>query len=154
MARVTPARSAVALGAVVALMILLSACTAPLTLGESSNGMTNSLDTAAIAEAITATSDSIELTTVETSRDGLTTKLYVRPTISTGGLTSAELDGLLRVAYTQSLGQVSTIEVRAFDASDKAVDLSAPATELGIHYLPHTNSISYSTEFLAKAYAE
>ena len=93
--------------AAAAMILLLAACSSP----------SESLDTAAIADAVTATSDSIESTSVETSRDGTTTLLYVRPTITTDGLTADELDALLEVAYTQSLGAVSTIEIRTVDAS-------------------------------------
>lgn len=154
MARVGARRTVAAVGTAVAVLVMLSACFFIPTSGESSNGMTNSLDTAAIAESITATSESITTTDVSTSRDGLTTKLYVRPAISTPGLTADELDALLRVAYAESLGEVSTIEIRTVDSSDDPVDLSPAATELGIHFLPHTNSISYSTEILDKAYGE
>ena len=154
MARVGTRRAVAAVGTAVAVLMLLSACFLIPTSGESSNGMTPSLDTAAIAESITATSDSITTTDVSTSRDGFTTKLYVRPAISTPGLTSDELDALLRVAYAESLGEVSTIEIRTVDSSDDPVDLTEAATALGIHFLPHTNSISYSTENLTKAYGE
>lgn len=147
-------RAGAAVGIAVAVLALLSACLFIPTSGESSNGMTPSLDTAALAEAVTATSGSITETTVSTSRDGFTTKLYVRPTISTAGLSSGELDALLRVAYAESLGEVSTIEIRTVDGADDPVDLSEAATELGIHFLPHTNSISYSTEILSKAFGE
>ena len=148
-------RRATAAGALLALVLALSACSPLLpTPGESGSPMTNSLDTSAIADAITATSATIESAEVETTRDGVTTVLFVRPTISTGGLTSDELDALLRVAYAESRGAVSTIEIRTVDASDKPVDLEPAAEELGIHFLPHTNSITYSTTTLASEYGE
>ena len=148
-------RGARVVGALLALLLSLSACSPLLpTPGESGSPMTNSLDTSAIAGAITATSGTIESTDVETALDGATTVLFVRPTISTGGLTSDELDALLRVAYAESRGAVSTIEIRTVDASDKPVDLGPAASELGIHYLPHTNSITYSTTTLASEYGE
>lgn len=151
------ARRATAALAVAALVVAsLTACflIPSFPSGESSNGMTNSLDTDAIAEAVTATSASIETTTVDTRVDGLTTLLYVRPVITTAGLTADELDALLRVAYQQSLGEVATIEVRTVDASDEPVDVKAAATELGIHYLPHTNSVTYSTTTLDTEYGQ
>jgi hypothetical protein len=37
------------------------------------------------------------------------------------------------------------IEVRTEHADEEPVDLVPAASDLGIHYLPHTNSVSYST---------
>lgn len=143
-----------AVGAVIVLL-LLSACSLILpTPGESGSPMTNSLDTSAIADAVTATSGNIDSTRIETARDGTTTVLYVRPTISTAGLTADELGAVLRVAYDQSRGEVSTIEIRTVDSSDAPLDLEPAAIELGIHYLAHPNSISYSTTVLDTEFSE
>ena len=130
--------------AAAAMILLLAACSSP----------AKPLDTAALADAVTVTSGSIESTSIETGRDGTTTVLYVKPTITTEGLTADELDALLKVVYTESLGAVSTIEIRTVDANDDSVDLEPAASELGIHYLSHPNFISYSTEILKDAYGD
>ena len=136
------------------LVVILTACLPFPFTGESNDGMTNKLDTAAIAEAVTATSGTISTTTVETSLDGFNTRLYVRPVITTEGLTADELDAVLKVAYEQSRGDVSAIEVRTVDTSDEAVDLGTAATELGIHHVQNINSVTYSTVYLDEAYGE
>lgn len=135
-------------------LVLLTACSHLPFIGESSNGMKNNVDTTAIAAAITETSASIESTLVDTSLDGLTTRLYVRPVITTDGLTSSELDALLRVAFEGSRGQVSAIEVRTVDGDDEPVDIKTAASGLTIQYLDNLNSVTYSTVYLEKAYAE
>ena len=137
-----------------AVVLLLTACLPFPPLGESSNGMKNSIDTTAVAEAVTATSDAIETTIVETTIDGLTTALYVRPQISTESLTPAELEGVLRVAYELTRGEVATIQVRTVDSADEPLDLSVAAGELGIRHLTHINSVSYSTTNLETAFSE
>ena len=68
--------------------MLLAACLPFPTLGESSNGMSPSIDTEAVATAVTATSSNIESTVVETSIDGLTTRLWVAPVLPVGTLTA------------------------------------------------------------------
>lgn len=136
-------RLAATLTATLVVLIGLSGCFA---LGSSP------IDTELVATEVTATTNSIESTTVETSVDGLTTLLYVRPVITSAGLTRDELDAVLRVAYTLSVGKAATIEIRTVDLADEPVDLEPAAIELGIHYLPHTNSISYSTTVLAEKY--
>jgi hypothetical protein len=148
-------RWAAALATAIMVVVGLSACfllpsTSP---GESENPLTPSIDSASLADEVTATSGNIEKTEISTERDGLTYVLYVRPTITTAALTSQELDALLRVAYSESLGEVSTIEVRTVDVNDDPVDLTAAADELGIHYLANIHSITYSTESLKKSYA-
>ena len=149
-------RVATAVGIAALVVGSLSACflLPSLPSGESSNTMTNSLDTEAIAEAVTATSPSIETTTVDTRIDGLTTLLYVRPEITSAGFTAAELEAVLRVAYEQSLGEVATIEIRTVNAADEPVDVKTAAAELGIHYMPHTNSVTYSTTTLDTEFAQ
>lgn len=137
-------RRIISLAATFTLLVSLSACFAL---------PSNAIDTESIATEVTATTDSIESTIVETSVDGLTTLLYVRPVITTAGLTSDELDAVLRIAFTLSAGKAGTIEIRTVDVADEPVDLQPAAIELGIHYLPHTNSISYSTTVLAEEYA-
>ena len=133
----------------------LSACALlPQNSQESGNGMSGSIDTVALGEAITATSPNIESTVIDVTLDGFNHALFVGPVITSAGLTSSELDAILRVAYTKSLGSVQSIEIRTEDVNEKAVDVKAAAIELGIHYLPLVNSVSYSTEFLKKAYDE
>ncbi|MEO8094898.1 MAG: hypothetical protein ABI632_08195 [Pseudolysinimonas sp.] len=154
MARVGVRRSVSAAAIATALVLLLAACfllptPSP---GESDSGM-SSVDTTAIADAITATTPTITSTSVDTSLDGLTTMLHVGPSVTTS-LTAPELDAVLRVAYAQSLGQVATIEVRTVDADNRPVDVKAAATELGIHFLPHVNSVTYSTTTLDTVYGK
>ena len=91
---------------------------------------------------------------METSRDGSNTRLYVRPLINSDGLTSEELNAVLKVAYLKSVGSVQAIEVRTVDSSDEPIGLSAAASELGIHYVDNVDSVTYSTVFLEKAYGE
>jgi hypothetical protein len=116
--------------------------------------MTNSIDTEAIATAVTATSENIETTAVETSIDGLTTRLWVAPKITSEGLTAAELDAVLRVAYTESIGKVSTIEIRTLTPDDETIDVASAASELGIQHTEKIHSVTYSTEYLDEAYGE
>lgn len=111
----------------------------------------DSIDTQSIAEAVTATSDSIASTLVETSTDGLTTRLWVAPII-TDELTSAQLDALLQVAYEESKGRVSTIEISPLDANENSVDISNAASGLGIQYDGSQGSAKYSTQYLDEAY--
>jgi hypothetical protein len=125
---------------------LLTACLQPMT--------RDSIDTDAIAEAITATSDSIDSTAVETSIDGLTTHLYVRPVVGPEGLTSDELDAVLRVAYEETRGRVSAIEIRTVDQNEEPIDLTVAASGLGITHMDNIHSVTYSTEYLDDAYGE
>lgn len=145
-------RRASVLASTIAALVFLSACAIAVPFGESSNGMTSSLDTAEIADAITATSSTIESTIVETSLDGLTTRLYVVPTITSQGFSAAELDAVLRVAYESSAGEVESIEVRTVDPANKPVNVKIAAAELGIQHLDNINSVTYSTTYLKKAY--
>lgn len=138
------ARLSVAVTTAIVLLMSLTACFA---------ARGDSVDTDAVADAITATSESVEVTYVETSLDGLTTSLWVNPLITTDSLTSHELDSVLQVAFTMTQGVVESIEVRTEDArTEQPVDVSAAATELGIHFVTNINSITYSTNDLSERY--
>ncbi|MEP6482471.1 MAG: hypothetical protein ABJA94_10740 [Rhodoglobus sp.] len=155
MARVDARRVAIAAVVATATAVLLSACfflpsPSP---GESDSGMSDSLDTTAISDAITATSPTITSTSIDTSLDGFTTMLHVGPTV-TSSLTAAELDAVLRIAYTQTRGKVATIEIRTVDDKQETVDVKAAAAGLGIQFLPHVNSVTYSTTTLDTAYGK
>jgi len=154
MAGVAVRRTAIGATIGAALLVLLTACLPIQLPGESSNGMTSKIDTAAIAQAVTATSASIETTIVETSIDGLTTRLWVAPQITTAGFTAEELDAALRAAYEKSLGQVSTIEIATMDAAEKTIDVTAAATALGIQHTTRVDSAVYSTAYLDEAYGK
>lgn len=154
MARVTARRATATATLATALVLLLTACIPLPFTGESSDGMTNSIDTAAIAAAVTATSDSIETTVVETNLSGVNTHLWVAPQITTAGFTAAELDAVLRIAYEQSRGEVTAIEIATLDANEKTIDLTPAASELGIKHMANIDTVTYSTVYLDEAYGK
>ena len=136
-----------------ATVMLLAACS-PFDILRLGSRAVQEVDTAAIAEAVTATSDTIDMTYVETRIDGLTTHLWVAPVLTSDGLTADELDAVLRVAFEMSRGQVEAIEVHTMNSNEDTIDVSTAASELGIQRLDNQNSVTYSTVYLEERYGQ
>jgi len=112
------------------------------------------VDVAEVKQRVQAQSPSIVSVNVEVSLDGFNHRLWVNPIISTASITSAELGDILEAAYKSSLGKVEAIEIRVETPDDESVDIFDAASELGITHTDKIHSVTYSTQYLKKAYAQ
>lgn len=155
MARVVARRTLTSLVAVTALAVSLSACfLLPSGTQESGSDMSGSIDKDSLSKAITAASPNIESTYIAIKLDGLGHTLYVLPALTSDALTKDELNDVLRISYTSTLGKVETVEIETEDLTGNPLDVAPAAGELSIQHNELVHSVTYSTVYLREAYGK
>ena len=140
--------------------VLLTVATFALAIGfiVKINDKTAGVDIVAVETAVKATSPNISDLWADVTADGFGHGMYVHLTFTTDTVSYQELESILNAAYSNSVGKVQNIQVRAVPVADKdkSIDLEPVADKLGIPYTGSSIkwSLTYSTLDLKERFGE